>query len=171
MREEVGGIRNQDNKTTLNLGEPANIGKLEQKSGRDADNDSDHQTAKEDQQEDTGTLEEADDTVVTRLALVVLLSGLEDDNGNGVVEDGFAKDDGVELGIDLVCIEDGEDCNWIGGRQGGADGNGIDKGHVDGTRDQGVEPQDQPNDDGGQEGASKGKGQDGADVTEEVGLV
>lgn len=32
-----------------------------------------------------------------------------------IVEKTFTKDDGVQLGVNLVLIEDGQDCYWICG--------------------------------------------------------
>jgi hypothetical protein len=43
------------------------------------------------------------------------------DDTNGIVEQTLAKDNGVQFGIDLVLIEDGEDGDGICGGQGGAE--------------------------------------------------
>lgn len=96
---------------------------------------------------------------------------LEDDNGNGVIENGLAKDDGVELGVDLVRVENGENRDRVGGGQGCADGDGVDKGQVQRPRQHAEEPQDQTNDDSREEGSGKGKGQNSADIAEKVGLM
>lgn len=169
--EEVGGVGYEDDEAALNLGQPSQVCELEEESGAGADNDTDEQASEEDEQEDAGTLEEAEEAVATGLALVVLLGRLEDDNGNGVVEDGLAEDDGVELGVNLVRVEDGEDGDGIGSGEGGPDGYCVDKGHVEGAGDLGEEPEDEADDDGGEKGAGKGKGEDCANIAEKVGLV
>lgn len=117
LREEVRRISDQDNETALNLREAPDIRKLQQQSRSHTDDNANQQTAKEDDQEDADTLEETQDAVATSIALVVLLRRLEDDNGNGVVEDGFAKDDGVQLRVDFVGVENGENCDGIGSGQ------------------------------------------------------
>ena len=171
MREKVGGVGNQEDEAALDLGEASDVGKLEQQGRPNANNDANEQTAKEDEQEDAAPLEEAEEPVAAALPLVVLLRRLKDDDGNGVVENGLAKDDGVQLRVDLVCVEDGEDSDGIRSRKSGADRDGVDKGHVQRAGDEREQPENQTDDDGRQQGASKGKGQDGADVAEEVGLV
>jgi hypothetical protein len=100
------------------------------------------------------------------------LGRLEDDNGDGIVQDGFAKDDGVQLRVDFECVEDGEDGDGICGRQGGANRDSIDPRHLEAFEGYGrVSPQEHANDDGRDEGSGKGECQDGANVPEEVGLV
>lgn len=85
MRKKVRRIRDEDNEAALDLGQPSQVGKLEEKRCSDADDDANEQAAEEDEQEDAGALEEAEDAIAAGLALVVLLRRLENDNGNGVV--------------------------------------------------------------------------------------
>ncbi len=169
--EKVCSIGNQNNDTALRLGEAADIGKLEEQGGADTSNDTNQQGTKKDQQEDASTFKEAEYSVAGSLALFVSLRRLENDNGDGVVEDRLAKDDGVKLGVDLVRVENGENGDGIGGRQGRSDRDGVDKGHVDGSRNLRVQPEDHADNHSRQKRAGKGKGQNGANVSEEVGLV
>jgi hypothetical protein len=37
------------------------------------------------------------------------------DDTDRVVQDALAKDDRVQLGVDFVRVEDGEDGHWVGG--------------------------------------------------------
>ncbi len=171
VREEVCSIGDQNNDTALCLGEAADVGKLEEQGGADASNDTNQQGTKENQQEDASTFEEADYSMADSLSLFVSLRRLENDNSDGVVEDRLAENDGVKLGIDFVRIENGENGDGIGSRQGRADRDGVDKRHVDSSGNHRVQPEDQANNHGGHECAGKGKGQNGADVSEEVGLV
>jgi hypothetical protein len=63
-------------------------------------------------------------------ALSVLLSSLEQDNSNSVVEDRLSEDDGIELWVDFISVEDGKDGDRIGGGESCADRDGLDKGDV-----------------------------------------
>lgn len=171
MRKEICSVGNQDNQTALNLGKASDVCKLEEQSGTHANDHANKHTTKEDEQENANSFKEADESIVASLALVVLLRRLENDNGNGIVEDRLAKDDGVQLGIDFVGVEDGQDGHRISRRQCCANGDGIDKGHVQRSRQQTKEPQYQSNHHSRQKSARKGKCQDGPDVSEEVGLV
>jgi hypothetical protein len=131
IREEVACIGNENDKTTLDLGEAPDQGILEQKTRANANNQTNHQTAEEDQQENTDTLEQTQDGQMTLGgALSVFLSSLEQDNGDGVVEDGFSKDDGVELRVDFISVEDGKDGDGVGSGESCADRNCFDKGDV-----------------------------------------
>jgi hypothetical protein len=116
VRKEVARIGDQNDEAALDLGETPDQGILEQKTRADANNQANHQTAKEDEQENTNTLKQTQDSEMTLGgALPVLLSSLEQDNGNGVVEDRLSEDDGIELWVDFVGVEDGKDGDGIGG--------------------------------------------------------
>ena len=136
MGEEVGGVGDENNKTAFDLGEPPDVSKLEKQRSSHAHDHSDEQTPEEDDQKDAHTLEETKQAVAAGFATLILLRRLKDNNGNGVVQDGLAEDDGVELGVDLVGIKDGEDGYGIGGRKCGTDGDGVNKGHVEGPWDE-----------------------------------
>lgn len=148
MREEVGGVRDEDNKAALNVREPSDVGDLEQQCRQDTNDNADNQTTEEDKQEDAGGLKEAENAVAGRLPLFVLLGGFENNNGNSIVEDRFTEDDGIELRVDFVSVEDGEDCDGIGSRECSPDGNGIDEAEIQRAGQQSEEPQDQANNDG-----------------------
>lgn len=45
---------------------------------------------------------------------------LKHDDGHCVIQDTLSKDDRVQLGVDFELVEDGENSDWIGGRQDGA---------------------------------------------------
>jgi hypothetical protein len=127
--EEVGRVRDQDDEAALRLGIAADVRELEEQGGCHAHKHADELTSEEDDQEDTETFKEAEEAELSGVDLVSLC-GLEDNDSDGVIEDRFAKDDGVQLGIDLVGVEDGQDGHRVGGGQGGADGDGIDKVHL-----------------------------------------
>lgn len=171
MGEKVGGVGNEDNQTALNLGEPAEVSELQQQRSSHAHQETNEHTAEEDEQKDAGTLEEADKAEIAGFALVILLRRLEDDDGNGIVQDRLSKDDGIQLGVDLVGVEDGQDGDGIGGGQCCANGNGVNEANVQRPRNPAEEPQNQANDNSREEGTGKRKCQDGAYVPEEVGLV
>ena len=52
---------------------------------------------------------------------------LEQDNGHGVVQNGFSKDQSIELWLHFVCVKDGKNGNWVGGGEGSADRHGLDE--------------------------------------------
>lgn len=88
VRKEVARICDENNETALNLGEAPDKSVLEQQTRADADDQPNHQTAKEDKQEDTDTLKETQDGQMTfGSTLPVLLSSLEENNSDSVVED------------------------------------------------------------------------------------
>ena len=144
---------------------------LEQQRRSRRNHHTNQQTAKEYEHEDADALQEAQEPHLRLLALLVPLRRLKDDDGDGIVQDRLAKDDGVQLGVDLVGREDGEDGHGVGGGERGADGDGIDEGESHGAREKREEEEEEADDDGGEEGAGKGESEDDADVAEEVGLV
>ena len=158
IREKVSGIRKKNHKTALNLRIPPNIRKLKKKRRAHTREHANHQTPKEDEQENTRTLKEAQEPHIGPRPMLVPLRRLEDDDGNSIVEDRLAKDDGVELGIDLVRVEDGEDGHGIGGRERGAHGYGVDEAQVDGSGEEREEPDQEADHDGREERAGEGKG-------------
>lgn len=171
VREEVSGVGDQDNQTTLNLGNTAKVGKLKQQSSAHANNEADEHAAEEDEQKDSCTFEEADDAKISSLALLVLLRSFENDNGNSIIENRLSKDDGIQLGVNLVGVEDCENSDRVSSGESCAHGNRIDKGHAQRSGEECKDVQDQANDDSRQKGSSKGKGQDGTNIAEEVGLM
>ena len=173
VREEVARICNKYNETALDLGETSDKGILEQQTRANADDQANHQTAKEDKQEDTDTLKETQDGQMTLgSTLPVLLSSLEENNGNSVIEDRLSEDDGVELWVNFVGVEDGKDCDGIGSGERCADRDGLDKGDVQTLeRDAGPDVKDQAQDHGGDESAGESKCENGSNVAEEVPLV
>ena len=172
VREEVRSVRNQDDETTLNLRLPSHMRQFQQETRRQSNQKPKCQRAKEDPQKDTDTLEETQDgQLFLRHTRFVFLRRLEKYDGDGVVEDGFAEDDGVEFGVDFVGVEDGEDGDGVGGGKGCADGHGFDEGDVEAfERYTCPEVEDDAEDEGGDEGAGEGEGEDAADVAEEVAL-
>lgn len=171
MREEVSGVGDQDNQTTLNLGNTAKVGKFEQQSSANANNEANKHAAEEDEQKDSRAFKEADDAEISSLALLVLLRSFENDDGDGVIEDRLSKDDGIQLGVNLVGVEDCENSDRVSSGESCADGDRVDKGHAQRSGEQCKDVQDQANNDSRQKGSSKGKSQDGANVAEEVGLM
>lgn len=49
------------------------------------------------------------------------------DDTDGIVQQTFSEDDGVQLRVDLVLIEDSEDCDWVGGGKSGAEDQALDE--------------------------------------------
>lgn len=115
--KKVRCIGNEDDETALNLGHTAYVGEFEQQTRRHPDDNPNDQAAKEHKQENANTFEK---TQHGQLAgdgtLAVFLCGLKKNDGDGVIEDGLAEDDGVELRVDLVGGEDGENGDGVGGR-------------------------------------------------------
>lgn len=170
VRKEIRQIRNKNNQTTLNLREPSHIRKLQHQTRPNPHQNPNQQTPKEHTKEDADSLKQTQYTQ-THSRILVFLSRLEQDDGDGVVEDGLAEDDGVKLGLDLVGVEDGEDGDGVGGGEGSADGEGFDEGDLEAVEgDAGPDEEDEAEDEGGDEGAGDGEGEDGADVAEEVAL-
>jgi hypothetical protein len=169
--KEIRQVGNENDKTTLRLGKASDICELESQGSGDADHDSDEQASKEDAEEDTNSFEQAEYT--ERLgAILVLLCGLEQDNGNGIVQDGLAKDDGVEFRLDFVGVEDGKDGDGVCGGEGSAYRHGLDEVDLEAVQRY-SRPQKQydAQDNGGDEGTGECEGEDGANVAEEVALA
>jgi hypothetical protein len=80
----------------------------------------------EDAEEDAKGLKQADYAKCLG-TIFVLLSGLEKDDGDGVVEDGLSEDECVQLWFHLVCVEDGKNGDGVGGRQSSANRHGLDE--------------------------------------------
>lgn len=126
--EEVTRVRDQENQATFNLRISSHVCELEQKTGSNSDHNADSQTAKENEHENTNRLEQAQDGELSSFgARSVLLCSFEQDNGNCVVQDRFAKDDSVQFRVDLVGVENGEDGYGVGGTQGRAHAHSFDE--------------------------------------------
>lgn len=101
----------------------------------------------------------------------VFLRRLKHDDGDGVIEDRFSKDNGVEFGIHFISVEDGEYRDGIGSRKGSADGEGFNEADVEAVnRDKSPEVQDRAEDKGRNESTGKGKREDSANIPEEIRL-
>ncbi len=107
IREEITSICDQHNQATLDLGESSDEGIL-QCQGRSNTNDkSNDQASKKDSQEDADTLKQANDAKCSSgTTFLVSLGCLEQHNSDSIVENGFSKDDSVQLRVDLIGIED-----------------------------------------------------------------
>lgn len=57
-----------------------------------------------------------------------MLDSLEHDDSDGIVEDALAKDDRVQLRVDVEGVEDGEDGDGVGCGEGGAEEEALDDG-------------------------------------------
>lgn len=160
----------EDDQATLSLRNAPHVGELEHERDGNADHDTNEQTPEEDAKEDAKGFEETDDAEFLG-AVLVLLGSLEQDDGDGIVQNGLAKDEGVQLWFDLVGVEDGENGDWVGSREGSANRHGLDE--VDLEAIEGYaspQEQDEAQDKSGYEGAGECKGQDGANVSEEIPL-
>lgn len=97
--------------------------------------------------------------------------GLEHDDRNSIVEDALAEDNSVQLRVDFVGFENGEDGDGVGRGESCADGERFDKGHRHAfERKECPQPEDHAESPGGDEGARKGEGENAADVAEEICL-
>ncbi|KAL3706579.1 hypothetical protein TMatcc_007591 [Talaromyces marneffei ATCC 18224] len=85
VRKEVAGICNQDDETTLNLRQPANMRVLEKQSRPNSDADTDKHTTKEDQQEKPNSFKKIEHGKFCRVIFGVFLGSLEQDNSDSVV--------------------------------------------------------------------------------------
>ena len=119
--EEVTCISYKENDATLDLWEFPDLCKLKQQRRAYAHGQANQQAAEEDKKEVANGLNERQDCEVVFLFIAfygffgcVSLCCVEQDDRDGIVENGFAKDDCVKVGIDLVSIEDGKDSNRIG---------------------------------------------------------
>lgn len=116
--EEIARIGNEYNKTAFYFGEFPNMRKLQEQCSCDPNRKANHQTSEEDQQEEAERLKKADYAQIW--ALLPRSTGrifprrLEEHNGNGIVQDRLAKDNGIELGVDPVGVEYGKNGDWIG---------------------------------------------------------
>lgn len=148
------------------------MSELEEQRCSNPDSQTNHQTSEEHQQEYADAFEQTGYCeLASSSAFPVLLSRLEKHDSDSVVEYGLAEDDGVQLRVDSVCVEDGEYSDGIRGGQGCTYGHGFDEGDVgpiDGYT--GPQPQHETEHNGGDEGAGECKCEDGADVAEEVPL-
>lgn len=77
------------------------------------------------EKENPDTLEETSNRWI--LVVLELVRRLKHDDSNGVVQDTLSKDDSVELRIDFVCFEDGQDSNRVCSRKCRAEGKRLDK--------------------------------------------
>lgn len=119
--KEVGSISDQEDQAAFRLGISSNMREFQQQTRRNPKDDSNEQTSEEVEQEDANTLKQTQQCQTSSFfSRFVFLRRLKQDNGDGVVEDTLAEDDGVEFGIDLVRVEDGEDRDGIRGRQCGS---------------------------------------------------
>lgn len=101
---------------------------LEHEGTRESKDDAESHGDEEGEEEDADSVEERED--VNLLAVELRESptsprqfgsteakrswdSLEHDDGDGVVEDGLAKDDRVQLGVDVESVEDGENCDGV----------------------------------------------------------
>ena len=112
--EEVGQVSDENDETALGLGEAPYVSELERQRCADANHDADEKASKEDAKEDSHSFKQAQDTKCL-CSIFVLLGGFEQDDGDGIIQDGFSENEGVQLRFDLVRVEDGEDGDGVGG--------------------------------------------------------
>ena len=128
IREEVASICDEYNKTAFDFGESPNKCVFESQGGADAHNDSNQKTAEKNCQKDANGFKQREYCQAARGARVAIsLCRLEQNDGDGIVQNGLAKDDRIELGLDFVNVEDGKDSDWVRGRKSSTDGKGFDK--------------------------------------------
>lgn len=107
------------------------MSELEQQTGCNADHDSDCETAKEHQHKYTNRLEQTEYCELASLRTrLILLRSLKQHNSNSIVQDGLAKDNGVQFRVDFVGIEDSKNCYRIRSAQSCANTHGFDKADV-----------------------------------------
>jgi len=114
VRKEVAGVSNEDYQTAFDLGKSPDMRVFERKSGANSNDNTDHETAQEDQQEDANGLEKCHKGQVRcSTAFLIPLGSLEQDDSDGVVENGFAKYHSVQLGLNFVQIEYRKNGDWV----------------------------------------------------------
>jgi hypothetical protein len=94
--EEVARVSDQENQTALDLGISPHVCEFQQQTGADSYHDTDQETAEEHQHKHADGLEETQDCQLSSLRTrLVFLRRLEKHDGDGVVQNRFAEDDGV----------------------------------------------------------------------------
>ena len=122
IRKEVRSVCDQDDQAALNPRIPPDMRELEQQTRGQSNNKTNRQTAKEDQQEESNTFKQAEySQLASLICALVVLRCVEQHNGDGIVQDTLAKDDRIELRVDLICVEDRENRDGIRGRESSAD--------------------------------------------------
>ena len=115
IREEIAGVRNEDDQAAFDLGILPEKCVLENKSCAHAHDHSDDEAASEDEEEDSNGFEDIDNIQITRdSSRPVPLCCLEEDDGDGIVQYGFSENDSIELGLDFVDVENGQYSDGIG---------------------------------------------------------
>lgn len=170
--EKVTGVGNENDQAALDLRHAPHQGILETQRGSNSNHNADEHTAKENQQEEPASLKEVQEGQRPRLTLGIFLRRLKQDNRNGIIQDGLAKNHGIELRLDLVEVENGQDGDGVCCGEGSAHGDGLDEGDVQPVqRDTRPQIEHQAEHDSRDKGSGEGEGEDGTDVTEEVRLV
>lgn len=129
VREQVRCVCNEKDEAAFNAGEAPHVRMLEQERSCNSHKHTNHQADGEYNEEDANSLEQTGNCSFT--GAVELPRRFKHDNSNGIVEDAFAKNDGVELRIYLVGVEYSKDRDRVGGREGSSHTDGLHKGDVE----------------------------------------
>lgn len=114
IREEIAGIRNKNDETTLDLRHSSHKRILKTQSSSDTNNDADQHTTKENEEEETHSLEDIQETQRACLTFRVLLRRLEQNDSNSIVKDRLAENNGIKLRLNLVQVENRQDSDRVG---------------------------------------------------------
>lgn len=122
IRKEVRRISNQHYQTTLDLRKSSNERILQRQSRPYTHQHTDYQAAKEDEQEDPNSLEQRENVEISlRATNFVPLRCLKQDNSNGIIQDRLSEDYCVQLRLNFVDVEDGQDRDGICRRERSTD--------------------------------------------------
>ena len=91
------------------------MGVLEYDCSANSYHNTDDHTCEKDEQEEADGFEQAQYCQIpSSSSFFVSLCSFEEHNGNRIVQDRFAKDDGVQLWLDFVEVEDGKNRDRVG---------------------------------------------------------
>ena len=126
IRKEVGGICDEHNETAFDLWESPNKCVLKRQGCTDADDDPNQKTTEKHGQEYANGFKQRENCQVARGARIsISLCCFEQHNGDGIVQDRLAKDDGIKLWLDFVDVEDGKDGDRVSCRESSTDREGF----------------------------------------------
>lgn len=133
VREEVRSVRDQEDQAALDLRVSPDMCELQQQTRCQSNDKTNRQAAKEYKQEEPDAFKQAQySQLASLIRALIVLCRLKQHDSYCIVQDTLAKDDRVELRIDLVRVEDCEDRDGIGSRECRTNGQGVHECNVNG---------------------------------------
>lgn len=126
--EKVRGVGDERDDAGLDLGVSRKVRVLETQRADEAERNAEEHRHHKREQEDASAVEQ---TRQVNVLAVELRQRLVHDDRDRIVEDALAKDDRVELGVDLGRVEDGQDGDGVGGRQRRAKDEALEEGKLE----------------------------------------